>query len=151
MGSSGDHLGDDLMPSSALAKFQPFPERLAEKSFNLQTDSFLLWISNTAPAASAAQLSDITQISYTNMSSRALTVSSSAQVSGTYSWIVADLTLTMSGGASPTFRYLGPYDDTATNDELVAGYYDYGVGGVTLADGESLVVDLNAAGIFTLA
>lgn len=140
------------MPTSALTKFQPFPERLAEKSFNLQSDSLVVWLSNTAPAvATAAQLSDITQISYTSMSSRAVTVSSSAQSSGTYSLILADLTLTMSGGASPTFRYLGVYDDTATNDELVAGYYDYGVGGVTLADGESLVIDFNALGLFTLA
>jgi hypothetical protein len=139
------------MPTSALTKFQPFGEAMAEKKHNLGADSLVLWLSNTAPSAANGVLTDITQISYTNMSSRAVTTSSSSQTTGTYSLILADLTLTMTGGASPTFRYLGVYNDTATNDDLVGGYYDYGVGGVTLADGESLVVDFAALGLFTLA
>ncbi len=139
------------MPTSALTKFQPFLEKSFEKVFNLGSDSLVVWLSNTAPAAANGQLSDITQVSYTNMSSRAVTISSSSQSGGTYALVLADLTLTMTGGASPTFRYVGVYDDTATNDELVAGYLDYGVGGVTLADGESLVIDFNATGLFTAA
>lgn len=139
------------MPTSSLTKFHPFAEAMPEKKHNLGSDSLIVWLSNTAPAQANAVLTDITQISYTNMSSRAVTTSSSSQTAGTYSLILADLTLTMTGGASPTFRYVGIYNDTATNDDLVAGYYDYGAGGVTLADGESLVIDLNAAGLFTLA
>jgi len=139
------------MPTSSLTKFYPFAEAMPEKKHNLGSDSLVVWLSNTAPSQSNAVLTDITQISYTNMSSRAVTTSSSSQTTGTYSLVLADLTITMSGGASPTFRYVGIYNDTATNDDLVAGYYDYGVGGVTLADGESLVIDFNAAGLFTLA
>jgi hypothetical protein len=139
------------MPTSALTKFHPFAEAMPEKKHNLGSDSLVVWLSNTAPAQANAVLADITQVSYANMSSRAVTTSSSSQTTGTYSLILADLTLTMTGGASPTFRYVGIYNDTATNDDLVAGYYDYGVGGVTLADGESLVIDLNTAGLFTLA
>jgi hypothetical protein len=137
------------MPTSALTKFHPFLEAAFEKQHNLATDSLIVWLSNTAPAQTNGVLTDITQISYTNMSSRAVTISSSSQTTGTYSLILADLTLTMSGGASPTFRYVGIYNDTSVTDHLVAGYYDYGVGGVTLADGESLVIDLAAAGLFT--
>ena len=137
------------MPTSALTKFHPFLEGAFEKKFNLGSDSLVVWLSNTAPSQNNTQLSDITQISYTNMSSRAVTTSSSSQSSGTYALVLADLTLTMSGGASPTFRYVGIYDDTATNDELVGGWLDYGAGGVTLADGESLVIDFNATGLFT--
>lgn len=136
------------MPTSSLTKTQPFLERAFEKSFNLQSDSLVLWMSNAAPAAGAAQLSDVTQITYTNLSSRAITVSSSSQTAGTYSLILADLTVTAAGGSVGPFRYVGVYDDTATNDELVAGYYDYG-SSITLADGDSLVVDFNAAGLFT--
>jgi hypothetical protein len=139
------------MPTSALTKFYPVLEAAFEKKHNLGSDSLVVWLSNTAPAQANAVLTDITQISYTNMSSRAVTISSSSQTTGTYSLILADLTLTMSGGASPTFRYVGIYNDTATNDDLVGGYYDYGAGGVTLADGESLVIDLAAAGLFTAA
>jgi hypothetical protein len=77
-----------------------------------------------------------------------VTISSSSQTTGTYSLILADLTLTMSGGASPSFRYLGVYNDTATNEDLVGGYYDYG-SSISLADGESLVIDFAALGLFT--
>jgi hypothetical protein len=139
------------MPTSSLTKFYPFGEAIAEKKHNLASDSLVVWLSNTAPAQANAVLTDITQVSYTNMSSRAVTTSSSSQTTGTYALVLADLTLTMTGGASPTFRYVGIYNDTATNKDLVAGYYDYGVGGVTLADGESLVIDFNATGLFTLA
>ena len=136
------------MPTSALTKFHPFLEAAFEKKHNLASDSLVVWLSNTAPSQANAVLTDITQISYTNMSSRAVTISSSSQSSGTYSLVLADLTLTMSGGASPAFRYVGIYNDTATNDDLVGGWYDYG-SALTLADGESLVIDLNAAGLFT--
>ncbi len=137
------------MPTSALTKFHPFLEAAFEKKHNLGADTLMVWLSNTAPAQANAVLTDITQVSYTNMSSRAVTITSSSQTTGTYSLVLADLTLTMSGGASPTFRYLGVYNDTATNDDLVGGYLDYGAGGVTLADGESLVIDFNATGLFT--
>ena len=139
------------MPTSALTKFYPFLEAAFEKKHNLGSDTLIIWLSNTAPAQTNAVLTDITQVSYTNMSSRAITISSSSQTTGTYSLVLADATLTMSGGASPTFRYVGIYNDTATNDDLVGGWLDYGVGGVTLADLESLVIDFNAAGFFTAA
>lgn len=43
------------------------------------------------------------------------------------------------------------YNDGATNDELI-GYWDYGVGGVTLADGESLTIDFDGSnGVLQLA
>jgi hypothetical protein len=136
------------MPTSALTKFHPFLEAAFEKKHNLGSDSLVVWLSNVAPAQANAVLTDITQVSYTNMSSRAVTISSSSQTTGTYSLILADLTLTMSGGASPSFRYLGVYNDTATNDDLVGGYYDYG-SSISLADGESLVIDFAALGLFT--
>jgi hypothetical protein len=136
------------MPTSALTKFHPFLEAAFEKKHNLGSDSLVVWLSNVAPAQANAVLTDITQVSYTNMSSRAVTISSSSQTTGTYSLILADLTLTMSGGASPSFRYIGVYNDTATNDDLVGGYYDYG-SSISLADGESLVIDFAALGLFT--
>lgn len=134
----------------AFNKLQPFVERLAEKSFNLGSDSMKLALTNTAPSASHAQLSDLTEIAYTNLSSRAVTISTSAQTSGTYKLVCADVTLTSSGGSTGPFRYVYLYDDTATNDELV-GYWDYG-SALTLADGESIVVDFDGTtGVLQLA
>jgi hypothetical protein len=123
-------------------KFYPFPEAMAEKKHNLASDTLLYWLSNTAPSQANAVLTDITQISYTNLSARSVTVSSSStNGSNEYVLVLADKVLTASGGAVATFRYVGVYNDTATNDDLVGGYYDYGVGGVTLADGETFTID----------
>jgi len=135
----------------AFNKLQPFAEAVYEKKHNLGSDQLKIALTNTAPSAAHAVLTDLTEVSYTNMSTRNITTSSSAQTSGTYKLICTDLVLTMSGGASPTFRYVYIYNDTATNDDLI-GYYDYGVGGVTLADLEALTIDFDGTnGVLTHA
>ncbi len=126
---------------ATFTKFNSFVEAIAEKVHNLGSDSLKVALTNSAPSASNTQLSDITQITYTNLSSRALTVSSSAQSSGTYKLVIADLVLTASGGSVGPFRYIVIYNDTATNDELIA-YYDYG-SSVTLADGDTFTIDFD--------
>lgn len=136
------------MPSSAFTLFESFFEAKNEAVHNFQSDQLVVALTNTAPTASSdTQLSNITQISYTNLSSRNLTTSSSSQSSGSYALVIADLVLTASGGSVGPFRYVVVYNDTATNDELI-GYYDYG-SALTLADGETLTLDLDASGIFT--
>lgn len=122
-------------------KFQPFVEKLAEKVFNLQSDTLKVALSNSAPSAANAVLTDITEITYTNLSSRNLTVSSSAQSSGTYKLVIADLVLTSSGGSTGPFRYVVIYDDTATNDDLIC-WFDYG-SSITLLDTETLTLDFD--------
>jgi hypothetical protein len=127
-------------------KFNSFTEALAEKVHNLQSDVLTVALCATAnaPVATNTQLSNLTQISYTNLSSRVLTQGTSSQTSGTYKLTINDLTLTASGGSVATFRYVVIYNDTATNDELIA-WFDYGASGVTLASGESLTLDFDAA------
>jgi hypothetical protein len=133
-------------------KFNSFVEALSEKVHNLGSDTLTvaLTASANAPVAGNSQLSNLTQISYTNLSSRVLTTSSSSQTSGTYKLVIADLTLTASGGAVAPFRYVVIYNDTATNDELI-GWFDYG-SDLTLANGESLTLDFDATnGLLQLA
>lgn len=134
---------------ATFTKFDPFVEALAEKKHNLGSDQLVVALTNTAPTASNAVLTDITQISYTNLSSRNVTTSSSAQTSGTYKLTLADLVLTASGAVA-TFRYVVLYNDTATNDDLI-GYYDYG-SSITMASGETFTLDFDpSAGALTLA
>lgn len=125
---------------------------------DLESDQFVIALSNTAPGAEgtpptgdgAGVLANVTEIAYTNLSSRNITTTSSSQTGGTYSLVLQDITLTASGGAVATFRYVYIYDDTVTvpADPLVC-YYDYG-SGLTLADGESLTVDFGAT-LFTIS
>lgn len=122
-------------------KFDTFAKACAEKVHNLASDQLMVALTNTLPVRTNAVLADITQISYSNLSSRVLTTTSSTQTSGTYKLVVADLTLTASGGAVATFRYAVFYNNTATNKELI-GWSDYG-SGVTLADTNTFVLDLD--------
>lgn len=126
-------------------KQQPFVANLANGVHNLGSNQLMVALTNTAPNASWGQLSQLTEISYTNFSSRVITTTSSTQTGGTYSLILVDLVLTYSGGsAAPTFRYAYIYDNTSTNKNLI-GYYDYGTGGVTLNTGETFTIDFTDA------
>lgn len=124
-------------------KFNSFVEALAEKSHNLGADTLTvaLTAAANAPVATNTVLANLTQISYTNCSTRAITTSSSAQSSGTYKLVLTDLVLTASGGTVGPFRYVVIYNDTATSDELI-GWYDYG-SDITLANGETLTIDFD--------
>ena len=145
------------MPSASFTKIPDFIEYLAEGAIDMENDSFVIALSNTAPAAETPNpttsgngvLANVTQIAYTNLSSRALTVASSAESGGTYTSDFDNLVLTASGGAVADFRYVYIYDDTAASDPLVA-LFDYG-STVSLADGESLNVNFSASGLFTIA
>lgn len=123
-------------------KFQSFVEAMAEKVHNLGADSLKIALTNSAPVATNTVLANITEITYTNLSTRVVTVSSSSQTTGTYSLVCTDLVLTSSGGTTGPFRYAVMYNDTATNDELI-GWWDYG-SSITLADGETFTLDFGA-------
>jgi len=121
-------------------KFRSFVEALAEKTHNLQSDTLTVALTNTVPVNTNTVLANISQISYTNLSSRVLTVSSSAQTAGVYKLVIADLILTASGTV-PAFRYVVIYNDSATNDELI-GWYDIG-SEVNLLDTDTLTLDFD--------
>lgn len=122
-------------------KFNSFVEAVAEKVHNLGSDSLKVALTNSAPSASNTILTDITEVSYTFCSTRVLTTSSSAQTSGTYKLVVADLTLTATGGAVGPWRYVTVFNNTATNKELIS-YFDYG-SALTLNDLDSIILDFD--------
>jgi len=137
---------------AAFTKIQAFVEALAEKKHDLGADQIVVALCNAtnAPdAATDAVLTDLVEIAYTNLSSRNITTTSSAQTGGVYKLTLQDLTLSASGGSVAAFRYVVLYNDTATNDDLI-GYYDYG-SEVTLNDGDTFAIDFDDAnGVLTL-
>jgi hypothetical protein len=134
---------------AAFNKFNAFVENLSEGVHNLGSDALTVALSNTLPTAANSVLTDITQISYTGLSSRTLVTASSAQVAGTYKLILNDLVLTATATVGP-FRYVIIYNETPTNKNLI-GWYDIG-SSITLNTGESLTLDFdNTNGVLTLA
>ena len=128
---------------------------MAEGVHNLQSNTLKIALTNSAPSASNSLLSDITQISAGNGYSSGgttATVSSSAQTSGTYKLVLADVVFTASGGSIGPFRYAVLYDSTPTSPlKPLIGYWDYG-SSVTLADTETFTVDFDpTTGVLQLA
>lgn len=141
---------------AAFNKHQAFVENLAEGVHNFSSDStctltVALTATANAPTAANSILANLTQISYTNLSSRVISVSASSQTSGTYTLACTDLVLTASGGSVAAFQYVDIYNDDPTSpvDPLI-GWYDYG-SAVTLADTETFTLDFGASGLFQLA
>jgi hypothetical protein len=130
-------------------KINQFPEDLAHKVHNLSSDQLeiILAAAANAPTASDSVRADITEITYTNLTTpMSLTTASSSQTSGTYSLVVNDYTITASGGASNAFRYITVMNTTPTSplDPLIC-FFDYG-SDLTLNDGQSLVLDFASDG-----
>lgn len=126
----------------AYQKFNSFIAAAHNKVHNLSTDTLKVALSNTLPDAGDTVLADITEIAYTNLSSRTLTTTSSTQLAGLYKLILADLLLTASGGAVATWQYIIIYNDTATSDELIC-WADVGTP-ITMTDGSTFNIDNHA-------
>jgi hypothetical protein len=145
---------------ASFTKINDFVEHLAEGAHDLDTDQLTVALSNTAPSAEGSDpttdgnglLANVTEVSYTNCSTRNITLSSSSQTSGTYKLVLTDLTLTASGGSVGPFRYIYIYNDgTAVLVNPLICVYDYG-SSITLNDGEQLNIDFDDAnGLFQIA
>ncbi len=144
---------------ATFVKVNDFVENIAHGVFNLSTNQLAVALSNTAPGSESSPptasgngvLANVTQVSYTNLSSRNITTSASAETSGTYKLTLTDLVLTASGSVGP-FRYVYIYSDTPTSPaDPIIGYYDYG-SSITLANGETFTVDFDGSnGLLTIA
>jgi len=132
----------------------------AVHNMDLESDQVVVALSNTAPGSETPNptsdgngvLANVTEVAYTNLSSRNVTTTSSTQTGGTYKLVLEDLTLTSTGGSTGPFRYVYLYNDTvATPADPLIGYYDYG-SSLTLNDGDSLTIDFSAAnGVLQIA
>lgn len=133
-------------------KFNPFVEALAEKVHNLGSDTLKIMLSNTAPSSANGVKADITEISAGNgytAGGNTVTITSSAQTSGTYKLVGDDVVFTATGSVGP-LRYAVLYNSTPVAGNLI-GWWDYG-SSVTLASGDTFTVDFNGTnGILQLS
>lgn len=139
---------------ASFVKINNFVQDLGRGVHNLNSNTLKVMLTNSAPnAATHTVRADLTEISAGNgYSAGGATVASTAysQTSGTGNLTGTDPIITASGGTIGAFRYAVLYNDTPTSpaDPLI-GYWDYG-SSITLADGESLTVDL-ATNFLTVA
>jgi hypothetical protein len=129
-------------------KFQQFVEDLSKGVHNFTNGTtaavtVALTAAANAPVATNSVLANLTQISYTNLSTRVITGIGCEHASGTVTFTADDLVLTASGAVA-TFRYVVLYNDTPTSpaDPLI-GWYDYGAD-LTLANGETFTIDFTS-------
>ena len=119
-------------------------------NFSSNAVTVALTATANAPVATNTVLANLTEVSYTNCSTRACTLTSSTQTSGTYKLILQDLTLTASGGTVGPFQYVVLYNGTAASHNLM-GWYDYG-SALTLNSGDTFLIDFdNSNGVIQLA
>ena len=134
-------------------KFNAFVADVANKVHNLGADTLKVMLSNTAPTASNAIKTDITEISAGNGYSAGgtqATLVSSSQSGGTYKLILNNVTFTASGGSIATFRYAVLYNATPASGNLV-GWWDYGTT-LSITSGNSFQVQTDAVnGVLQLA
>ena len=150
---------------ATFTKIADFVEAGMEQEIDFITSATIsIALSNTAPSSESPVptstgngiLANVTQISYTNYSDslgvdRVLESVTSVESGGTWTFDAADFTITASGGAIATWRYLYIFDQDGTSptDPLI-GVWDHG-SAIDLATGETANININASGLITIA
>lgn len=144
------------MASSTFYKFNQFVGDLGVKLHDLDTDELKILLTNTAPNAADTHIDTSTTPCEIHATSGAVEIAAGngytkggeivstnvyAQSSGVGKLYGVKVTFTATG-AIPTFRYAVLYNNTggAAATRLPIGWWDYGVGGVTLGNGETFIV-----------
>jgi hypothetical protein len=129
---------------ATFTKFECFVEDIAHGKHDFSADQVMVALvaaANAPDTATDGVLGDLTEAAYTFCSTREITTTSSGQTDGVWRLVLADLTLTASGGSVGPFRYLVIYNDDAPSKELI-GVLDWG-SDVTLASGDSFDLDFD--------
>ena len=145
------------MATSAWNKFNDFSEQLVRGVHDFDANTFKVVLTNSAPTAANAILTDITQIANgggytTGGETTTITIS---ETSGTTTVSGTEIVWTGSGAGFGPFRYAVLYNDSSTSpaDALIA-WFDYGSPGITLVGAsETFTLKFNNASpgtMFTL-
>jgi hypothetical protein len=134
---------------AAYNKFNQFTKDLLDAKHNFSSNAFKVMLTNTAPVATNAIKTDITEITAGNgytAGGNATTITDSTS-SGTAKVTGTNVVFAASGGAVGPFRYAVLYNATTANNPLIS-WFDYG-STITLNDTETLTVSFDSTnGIF---
>lgn len=130
-------------------KFQGFVGYLGLGAVNCNTDTFKVYLTNSAPsAANDDVIGDLLTITAENGYAAADVTNTYSETTGTGTFACTDVTWTATAGGFGPGRYVVIYDDTHASDVLMC-WWDYG-SSVTVNEGETFKVDF-AATTWTLA
>lgn len=142
--------------ASAFNKVNSFVADLAQKVHNLNSDALYVALTNTAPSNATTTYTGLpgelgTGGGYTVTGMQLAGTVTATQTAGTLALkSTANTVFTATTGFGP-FRYVLLYNFTSVGKQAI-GYYDYGVGGVTLAAAETFTVDVTTnTNILTIA
>lgn len=146
------------MPAGKWKLYNSAKEYIGDGTIDLDTHTFkcaLFTSSSNTNTLTNSTLSQLTnQVANANgytTGGNTLTSVTWTQTGGTATFDAADTTWTASGG-SITSRFAVIYDDTAASDELLCVcLLDTTPADVTATDGNTLTIQFNASGIFTLS
>jgi len=131
-------------------KINILPTDILNKVHDFGADALTVALTTNAnaPVATNSILGNLTEIAYTNLSTRVIANNLVVQNTAIAELAADDLVLTASGAVA-TFRWVTIYNDTpsAPVNPLIC-YYDYG-SDVTLANAETFTINF-ATNIFTL-
>lgn len=137
---------------SAYNKFNVFVSDLAQKVHNLGSDTLKIMLTDVAPVATNTVKANITEITAGNgyvAGGMTATLVSDVDTAGVYKLILAQVSLTASGGSVAQFRYAVLYNSTTASGNLIA-YFDNGAE-INLTNGNTFTVALDQTnGVFTL-
>ena len=125
------------MPASLFYKVDAFIDELTKAGHNLQTASYRVALTNTAPTAANGYPSG----------GGTPTITSQVTTSGQFKLVLVDFDFIATAGGIGPFQYVILYISSTAK---IVGYYNYG-SALTLAVGEKLTVDFDGSnGVFTI-
>ena len=138
--------------------FHEFKKYLGDGTIDLDTHTFKVMLSNTAPTVGTNTIkSDITEISAGNgytaggATLTSVTWAETGSGTGVWRWTSADFSWTASGGSIATFQYIVIYDDSVASPvKPLVGYWDYG-SALSVTVGNSFASSIGANGIIELS
>lgn len=137
-------------------------KRLPDGTIDLDTHTFKIVLTTVTQAIAATFIGSSTDCRYADLTNELTTAAGYTaagatlgsvtwtQSTGTMTWDCADPAWTLTGGGV-TFKYAIIYDDSATNKNLLC-FCDMDTGGGSVSPlAGTLTIQINAAGVFTLA